>query len=606
MSGEVADDGGALCVLLCLAAPPSAVAQTQAPPPKVPQNNAARSTLYQIALELDFDERSFKGRERVRWVNDDNRPASVLYFHLYANLRGNGGDQPRASLNAPAANGTASPPAADEPRVGVTQVRSARGAPLPFALDEQETVLRVSLREPVAAGGETEIEITFAGVVPEIDPDETSLSAHLVQQLGAALRDTREARRARDLNFRSRGLMLLGTFHPVLAVRDGGEWQRGVRPSVGDWVYTEAADYDVTVNAPADVALFASCNTGGGGAPGGDAPPPRRVAHYFTGRNLRNFALVAGRSLRSAERVVEGVRVRSVWAGEHEKVGRRVLDVAAGAARVFAARFGALPLEAINVVEAPLVAGLGSAEFAGLAVVASAYYLDFDSPSLRNLPEIVREQRASVEDSLEFTVAHMVAHQWWGVTVGSAPDRLPVLDEALAHWSALLYYREAHGPERAAQAGDDQLRGVYEIYRTFGGDDLPADRAAREYRNTFQYAAIVSAKGALMFAALEKLLGPERVFTALRRYHEANRFELAGLDDLRGAFVAEAPVEQRRAVSRTFDRWLSQRHGDEDIAPPNPQLASAVGISAEPGAAKDRNAFSRLGRFFWRQMTRIR
>jgi len=28
------------------------------------------------------------------------------------------------------------------------------------------------------------------------------------------------------------------------------------------------------------------------------------------------------------------------------------------------------------------------------------------------------------------------------------------------------------------------------------------------------------------------------------------------MDDLRGAFIAGAPVEQRRAVSRTFDRWL--------------------------------------------------
>jgi aminopeptidase N len=241
-----------------------------------------------------------------------------------------------------------------------------------------------------------------------------------------------------------------------------------------------------------------------------------------------------------------------------------------------------------------------------MSVIASAFYVDFDAPAMRNLPEIVREQRASVEDSLEFTVAHMIAHQWWGMTVGSAPDRTPVLDEALAHWAALVYYRETKGPERAAAARDDQLRGVYEIYRTFGGDDMAADRPAREYRNSFQYAAIVTGKGALMFEALEKLLGSERIFTALRRYQEANRFEIAELDDLRGALVAEAPIETRRAVTRTFDRWLSEKHGDEDVAPPNPQLAAALGISTEQPGGKDRNAFSRLGRFFWRQMTRIR
>jgi aminopeptidase N len=218
----------------------------------------------------------------------------------------------------------------------------------------------------------------------------------------------------------------------------------------------------------------------------------------------------------------------------------------------------------------------------------------------------VREQRSSVEDSLEFAVAHMVAHQWWGATVGSDPEREPVLDESLAHWSALLYYREAYGAGRAASASDDQLRGVYEIYRTFGGEDLPADRAARDYRNSFQYAAIVDSKGALMFDALEKLMGAERVFTALRRYYEANRLEIAEANDLVGAFIAEAPLPERRAVARTFDRWLSERHGDEDIAPPNPQLAAALGMSVEQAARDGGNRFSRLGKFFWRQMTRIR
>jgi len=260
----------------------------------------------------------------------------------------------------------------------------------------------------------------------------------------------------------------------------------------------------------------------------------------------------------------------------------------------------------LDVVKTAVANGLGSAEFAGLGIIAGALYVDFDSPAMRSLPEIVREQRSSVEDSLEFTVAHMIAHQWWGVTVGNAPDRQPVLDEALAHWSALLYYQDTHGIERAAQARDDQLRGVYEIYRTFGGEDMPADRPAREYRNSFQYAAIVSGKGALLFSELRNLLGEERYFTALRQYLEANRFEIARLDDLRGAFIAEAPLRQRRVVTRMFDRWLSERYGDEDVAPPNPQLAAALGISAEPSAARDRNAFSRLGRFFWRQMTRIR
>jgi hypothetical protein len=551
----------------------------------------APRTLYRINLQLDFDARTYTGTERVRWVNRDDHPASVLYFHLYANLRN------------PTQRNTTQSTTADEPRLEIADVRlAATGVSLPFSLDDQETILRVNLREAVGANSSTEIEIKFKGSVPEIDPEETGLFVHVLQQVGAALRSEREMRQARDVNYRCRGVMLLGSSYPVLAARDGEDWQRKVETTIGDTIFAETADYEVTVDAPSDVALFASAPAH---APSARSEHAGNALTEFAGENLRDFAIVGGRGLRSVERVVGDVTVRSVFAQGHEAMGRRVLVEASDAVRVFTARFGQLPHKLVSVVDAPLVAGLGSTEFSGLGVIASAFYVDFDSPSMRNLPEIVREQRASLEDSMEFTVAHAVAQQWWGVVVGNNPERDPVLDEALANWSALLYYKEVHGDERAAAALDDQLRGVYKVYRTFGGEDMAATRAAREYRNFFQYAAIVSSKGALMFVELHKLVGEEKFFAGLRSYYETNKFEIAELDDLRGAFVAETPRLQRRAVIRTFNRWLSGKRGDEDIAPPDPRLAAALGIN--PSVVKnDRNAFARLGRFFWQQMTRLR
>lgn len=571
---------------------------------------ATERTSYRIDFKLDFDARTFSGTERVRWVNREGGGTSVLYFHLYPNLRAAEAERERAAPGAKTATDVKAVPGAeqlppqqqaapDEPRLDVTAVRAARGGPLLFALEDGGVTLRVQLREPVSEGNAAEVEIDFRGSVPEIDADETSLPAHVVQQVGAALRETREVRRARDTNFVSRGVMLLGGFHPVLAARVRGEWRRKVEATIGDTLFADVADYDVRVDAHRTVALFTSGEElivdGGSEAP-----------RVFVGRNLRSFAVVAGRTLRSSEKTVAGVRVRSVYTAEHEKVGQRVLGVAGEAARVFTQRFGALPLKMISVTEAPLVAGFGSTEFSGLGVIASAFYVDFDSPQMRHLPEIVREQRASVEDSLEFAVAQAVAHQWWGASVGSDPERAPFLDEALAHWSALLYYQEARGAERAKEAEDEQLRGVYQVYRTFGGEDMPADRPAREYRNSFQYAAIVGGKGALMFQALRPLLGEDRFFKALRLYHDINQLKVADPDDLREEFFAAVELHQRRVVVRVLARWLSERHGDEDIAAPDPELAAALGLTLEPNGAPNRNAFSRLGRFFWRQMTRIR
>lgn len=588
----------ALCLLLLTGAFSFFNAQAQGA-----RSSSVERTRYKITLDLDVDGRAYTGTETVRWVNSSERSANVLYFHLYQNMRVPV-QQQRAS-QATSAAATSVETAPDEPRIEVLSVKLARTlAPVPFMLDDQSKTLRVVLREAVAAGASTEIIIEFKGAVPEIDSDETGLLAHLIQQVGAVLRGEREMRRARDMNFSSRGVLLLGASYPVLAARDGDDWQRKVEPSIGDPVYADVADYNVEIRAPENLSVYTS-----GEETGKSEAVQGTRARVFTGENLRSFAIIAGRNLRAEEKAVGDVTVRSVFSENHEAIGRRVLGIAAESVRAFTVRFGPLPFKSVTVAEAPLVAGLGSAEFSSFSVIASAFYVDFDSPSMRNLPEIVREQRASLEDSLEFAVAHVVAHQWWGMAVGNDPERSPVLDEALANWSALLYYKEVHGEERAAVASDDQLRGVYKIYRTFGGEDMEADRAAREYRNSFQYSAIVSSKGALMFTALRGLMGDEKFFAALRSYYNANKFEVAELDDLRGSFIAEAPLEQRRAVARTFSRWLSQKRGDQDIAPPDPKLAEELGLpqnQTKNEGGGGGNAFARLGKFFWQQMTRIR
>jgi hypothetical protein len=549
---------------------------------------------YKIDFKLDLDNLSFSGIETVRWINRGEKSTSVIYFHLYLNIRA--GDQPAANTGAT--------PEADEPRLDILEVRNAAdNTALLSALDDLGTTLRINLPGPVAPGASTEVVIKFKGTVPEIDRDETSLTTHVVKQVSAALRDDREMRRARDINFRCRGVMLLGSAYPALAVHDGDDWRRKLEPSVGDFVFNESADYEVTITAASGVDVFTSANETGSRS--------EKNTQTFTGSALRDFAILAGRGLHSEHTEVNGINVRSIYLTEHERVGKRALLVAANALRTFSSAFGQLPFKTITIAEAPLVAGLGSCEFSGLNIIASAYFVDFDSPAVRNLPEIIREQRPSVEESLEWTVAHLVAHQWWGAAVGNDPAREPILDEALSCWSSLVYYKNIYGPERAAAVLDDQVRGVYRLYRTFGGDDMDANRPSRDYRNTFQYAAIVTAKGALMFVDLQRSLGEEKLFAALRNYYQANLYEIAQLEDLRIALVAEAPVEQRRTIGRTFTRWLTAKRGDEDIAPPDTELAASLGLQSKQPPAKsgDKNAFTALakvGGFFWRQMTRIR
>jgi len=551
---------------------------------------------YDLKLAINFDDRNYTGTEQVHWVNHGDRATSTIFFHLYPNMR-------PPDYVTPTQKNDAGQMVADEPRIDITEVRAVDNkTPVSFSFDDLQTTLRLNLREPLPPEAAVDIQIKFKGSVPEIDPEETGIVTHVLQQVSAAIRSEREIRRARDTNFVCRGVMMLATSFPILAARSGDDWLRKVESSIGDSLTTDAADFNVTIETAPGIGIFAPV------AASEVAHKDKLDSHRFVAENLRDFAIIAGRNLKSEERRVGDVTVRSLYRAEHEAIAQRVLTIATNALRIYGEKFGALPLKTVTIADVPLVSTLGSAEFAGLTAIASAFYVDFDSPTMRNMPDVIRDQRASVEESLEWTVARVVAHQWWGAAVGNDAGREPVLDESMSNWSALLYYREMHGEQQTANALEEQLRGVYKVYRTFGGDDMEASHSSREYRNSFQYAAIVATKGALMFEALRQLLGDSKFFSALRDYYRANSLEVADMDDLRGAFIAEAPVEQRRAVSRTFDRWLSSKRGDEDIGPPDPKLAEELGLPPRTDVKGDKNMltpFAKLGKFFWQQMTKI-
>src|SRR5690242_18337413 len=94
-----------LCVVIFLCCSAQAlIAQT----PVEPVGKHA----YKIDLKIDFEHFTYTGTERVRWINRGEKPTSIIYFHLYPNLRT--GDQP--------INNTT--PDADEPRLDIVEVRA--------------------------------------------------------------------------------------------------------------------------------------------------------------------------------------------------------------------------------------------------------------------------------------------------------------------------------------------------------------------------------------------------------------------------------------------------------------------------------------------------
>jgi len=523
---------------------------------------------YRIELEVDFQEQSFVGQEIVRFTNSTRRDLDQINFHLYPNIGQEESEFPWLTVQG----------------VALTPNDSRylnKGQAVRFALRARNSILQVKLPFKIAPGKSLELKIDFAARVPRIQREETTLLAHFLEEASDAMREEKQARDARDIFFACEQTMLLGYFYPILAAPEASSTDQGLAVGVSGLVISEVADYEVKVNVDAGITVVASSrliekksDTDG------------KNLHSFRGNNLRGFALVFGDHWRSSEQKIGDTRLATYFLAGDERIGQKMMDIGANALSTNNKAFGLYPYEQLNIIEMPLPAGFGGIEFPGLVAISQAYCIDFDSPAAARLPGLLREQADVIKNALEFTLAQSIAFQWWGGVVGSDSQRSPYLDEALAHYAATYYYEASFGKAAGEKAIDQNLRAPYQVYRALGGVDVEVAKPIKEFRNTLQFSSIVQAKGAMLFHALRRALGDEQFFGALRLYFTTRKFRFATPHDLREAFLAAS--HNPNTVKSLFQRYLKEKHADEDVGKPDVTFFSAP----EKGKA------NKLGRFF--------
>jgi hypothetical protein len=259
----------------------------------------------------------------------------------------------------------------------------------------------------------------------------------------------------------------------------------------------------------------------------------------------REFAVELLRGAAVTETEVGGTRIRVFHPRREPAMGHHLLEYAEGALREFSERFGRLSIAEIDVVEAPLAHVLGM-EHSGLVLVDASHK---GTPYHRSADH-------------EWTVAHEVAHQWWAMDVGTDAGRTPWLDEALASWSADLYFEDRYGADAVATRRQLEIVEPIAALQARGLADLPADLEAWKY-DLDQYAAIVYGRASLFFDRVRETIGEEALTAALRAYHADFRDRSATAEDLLDRLRAR--TEDPDEIDRLYTRWITEGHGYEDL-----------------------------------------
>ena len=136
---------------------------------------------------------------------------------------------------------------------------------------------------------------------------------------------------------------------------------------------------------------------------------------------------------------------------------------------------------------------------------------------------------AAADDSLEVTVAHEVAHQWWYAMVGSDSYYQAWQDESLCEYALMDYVGQVYGASARESLIFDRIETAMRITIPRGvTPGSPIDY----FQDLTEYSQVVYRRGAALWTALETLMGKQQLDSALQQYVQAYRFSTATRQDL--------------------------------------------------------------------------
>jgi len=416
---------------------------------------------------------------------------------------------------------------------GFITIRSVRVDGREAAFTVKETLMEVPLPSPLRVQDTLSVEIAF----------EVKL---------ALLRYV--------LGYRGSNYAMANWF-PKLAVPDTAGWRGEGEPSEATFD-ADRGSYDVRITTPSEVVVAATGDLVET-SDNRDGTATRR----WRATQVGDFAWVADRRYRVKPIEGNGVTVQYLYLGGDERLLERGAETIRAALDSYGTRWGPYPHRTLVIAETP---ALGP----GVAGIAHSRLIMIPASFRASALERYLSQ-ALPPDLYEGVLAHEIAHQWWGVTIGVRDDQDAWLNEGLAEFAAWDLERERAGRGARPQGRQpmSSLRRVeYVVPASLGFDErvLQPDTA---FGDMMAGEVARYAKGPPVVGMLGYLVGRDTLDRILRTYAERFRYRTGRTPD----FVAVAQSVAGRDLTWFFDQWLdSTATCDYSIA--------AVTSTPQPGA----------------------
>ncbi|MFT3714315.1 MAG: M1 family aminopeptidase [Archangium sp.] len=422
----------------------------------------------------------------------------------------------------------------------------------------EPSLYRFEFSPAAKAGDRVTLELELKAKIPPLAQDQSGLS--MMSAEGTA--GDYGAWAASDDMISLIGLM------PMVPPAPGGKLF-DAPTGIGDLGTADPSNLIISVTAPNPWRVVS------GGLAMGEVPNGAGQMRFAYGVSAaRELPVVLLKNAKVSTKSFSGVEVETVLLGDDAKEASEVQAHAGKALELLQDKLGPYPFKTLRVVEMRLTGGAGGMEFPGMLSISSSLLTGKQSPlaalGLQNDQARMVEAmfgaaiKQLIKDTLEFAIAHEVAHQWTAMLVGSDPVAEPLADEPLTQHLALLVLELRKGKSAAAELREGQLKATYQMHRMLGGHDGKANRSTGEFDSNREYAALVYGKAPLLFDEQRKLIGDDAWFRVLKAYVEQNRYRYAGTKTLTQLAAKQNPGAAKK-LEELRVRWWEQEHGDDDI-----------------------------------------
>lgn len=317
----------------------------------------------------------------------------------------------------------------------------------------------------------------------------------------------------------SDGVWQFGNALPILSVYEDHAWRQDPYSPIGDPFVSECANYTVSLSVPDGW----QCAAGG-------RITKEDSTYRIQALAVRDFSFALSQGWRTAKAKANGVSILAY--ANDAAAARRSAKLAAQALKTYARLYGDYPYETLTLCEADFP--LGAMEYPAFILIDHTYfYKDW-------------------QDTLELTIAHETAHQWFYALVGSDQYNAPWQDEALCEWAMLRYVKVRYG--QSAYENLLAARILAPMQENILSPLTPGSPI--DYFGSFSdYSTVVYGRGAALMHAIEEMNGKADDF--LHTYCEQNAFSLASREDFTQCLNAWSGTDLSPLILDYIDTYMN-------------------------------------------------